>query len=251
MLRLVSGLMFGIGDLLLIAAVVLAAAFLQTVSGFGFALFVVPLFGLFIDVKTGVVVSTLSGAVASTFHTVKDRNDINRPLARRLIGASLVGMPCGLLILVAIPSEVLQVVVGFLVLVAALLLVRRVVLPAESRWVDRIAGFVSGVLATATSTNGPPLVVALQAKQLSVAVFRPTVNSVFVAGAAVSIALYAVAGRIGWKETSAALFALPGLMLGIVAGRAMRQKVTARVFRSLVIILLVLTGVMSIAAGIA
>jgi hypothetical protein len=31
----------------------------------------------------------------------------------------------------------------------------------------------------------------------------------------------------------------------------MRQKVTPRVFRSLVIILLVLTGVMSIAAGIA
>jgi uncharacterized membrane protein YfcA len=67
----------------------------------------------------------------------------------------------------------------------------------------------------------------------------------------VSIALYAMAGRIGWKETSAALFALPGLMLGIVVGRAMRQKVTPRVFRSLVIILLVLTGVMSIAAGIA
>jgi uncharacterized membrane protein YfcA len=243
--------MFGIGDLLLIAAVVFAAAFLQTISGFGFALFVVPLFGLVIDVKTGVVISTLSGAVASTFHTVKDRNDIDRPLARRLIGSSLVGMPCGLLILVSVPSELLQVLVGLLVLLAALVLVRGVTLPAESRRVDRIAGFVSGVLATATSTNGPPLVVTLQAKQLPVAVFRPTVNSVFVVGAAVSIALYATAGRIGWQETGAALLALPGLMLGIALGRHSRQKVTARGFRALVIVLLVLTGATSVLAGIA
>jgi uncharacterized membrane protein YfcA len=242
-------MMLSAGDLVLVCLVVLAAAFLQTVSGFGFALFVVPLFGLFIDVKVGVVISTLAGLVSSTHQAVKDREGIDRPLARRLIAASLAGMPIGLLVLVAVSSDTLRVVIGLLVILSAIALARGLALKAVSPTTDRVAGFVSGVLATSASTNGPPLVVLLQGRNLPAPVFRPTVNTVFVVGGAVSLSLYAVAGRLGWREVSATLIALPGLAIGITVGRWARNFVSPSGFRLLVLTLLAITGVTSTLAG--
>lgn len=242
-------MMLDTGDLVLVCVVVVAAAFLQTVSGFGFALFVVPLFGLFIDVKVGVVISTIAGLASSTHQAVKDRRDIDRTLARRLVLSSLAGMPVGFAVIEVVPSSALQVAVGVLVVASAVALARGLLVRVVSRRADRVAGFVSGVLATATSTNGPPLVVLLQARNLSAKVFRPTVNSVFVVGGAVSLVLYTAAGRVGWREIGAALVALPGLALGITAGRAVRGSLSAHGFRALVLVLLVATGVTSTLAG--
>lgn len=242
-------MMLSASDLVLVGIVVFAAALLQTVSGFGFALFVVPLFGLFIDVKVGVVISTIAGLVSSSHHAVKDRRDVDRPLARRLIGASLAGMPVGFVVILVVPSSVLQVAVGVFVCLAAFALARGLLVRTVSSTADRVAGFVSGVLATATSTNGPPLVVLLQARQLPPRVFRPTVNVVFVVGGAVSLVLYAAAGRVGWREISAGLVSMPGLAVGILLGRSLREHVSIRGFRFLVLGLLTATGVTSILAG--
>ena len=242
-------MMLSAGDLVLVCLVVAFAAFLQTISGFGFALFVVPLFGLFIDVKVGVVISTIAGLASSGHQTLKDRRDIDRPLARRLVLASLAGMPIGLLVIVFLPSSILQVIVGVLVVGSAVALARGLFVSIVSNAADRVAGFVSGVLATATSTNGPPLVVLLQARNLPARIFRPTVNAVFVVGGAVSLVLYAVSGRLGWREASAALVSCPGLAVGIVSGRNLRERISPRGFRLLVLVLLVLTGVTSIVAG--
>jgi hypothetical protein len=242
-------MMLSAGDLVLVGLVVVAAAFLQTVSGFGFALFVVPIFGLFIDVKVGVVISTLAGLASSTHQAVKDRQGINRPLAGRLIVASLAGMPFGLLVIIVVSSDTLQVVIGLLVILSAAALARGVAVRLVSPVADWIAGFVSGVLATSASTNGPPLVVLLQARSLPAHVFRPTVNAVFVVGGAVSLALYTLAGRLGWREISAALIAFPGLAIGIAAGRWARDFVSPKGFRVLVLALLAITGVTSTLAG--
>ena len=242
-------MMLTTGDLVLVVLVVMSAAFLQTVSGFGFALFVVPLFGLFIDVKVGVVISTIAGLASSSHHAVKDRHDIDRPLTRRLIAASLAGMPVGFVVILVVPSAALQVAVGLFVCAAAFALARGLLVHVVSPTADRVAGFVSGVLATATSTNGPPLVVLLQARNLPPRVFRPTVNAVFVVGGAVSLVLYVSAGRVGWREISAALVSMPGLAIGILLGRRLREHVSAHTFRLLVLGLLAATGVTSILAG--
>lgn len=242
-------MMLDAGDLMLVGLVVVAAAFLQTVSGFGFALFVVPLFGLFIDVKVGVVISTIAGLASSSHQAFKDRRHIDSPLARRLVLASLSGMPVGLLVIVVVPSAALQVIVGIFVVAAAMALWRGFLVSAVSPIADKVAGFVSGLLATSTSTNGPPLVVLLQARNLPARVFRPTVNAVFVVGGAVSLCLYAFAGRVGWREISAALVSMPGLAAGIFAGRRIRERVSARGFRLLVFGLLAVTGITSIVAG--
>ena len=234
-----------------VAAVVALAAAAQMVSGFGFALLAVPLMGLAIDVKTAVVICTICGTASNTYQAIVDRADRDNGLALRLIVASIAGMPVGWMLLEHATTDQLKVIVGFMVLVAVVLVSRGSNQAVQWRPFDLVAGFVSGVLAIATSTNGPPLVVLLRAKRLSPQVFRSTINSVFCVVALVSIAVFAFGGRITGSVGKAAVIAIPGLTIGIWFGRVVRGRLSERVFWRLVIATLIGTAVASIATGLA
>ena len=59
------------------------------------------------------------------------------------------------------------------------------------------AGFVSGVLNTSLSTNGPPIVFALQARHLPPDRFRGTINVVFACCNILGTTLFIAAGKVG------------------------------------------------------
>ncbi len=236
-------------ELAVVATVVALAAAAQMVSGFGFALLAVPLMGLAIDVKTAVVVCTICGTASNTYQAIVDRADRDTGLAIRLIIASILGMPLGWFLLEHSTSDQLKVVVGLMVLVAVVLVSRASNRAVQWRPLDWIAGFTSGVLAIATSTNGPPLVVLLRAKKLAPQVFRSTINSVFCVVALVSIAVFAMGGRITGSVGKAIVTAIPGLVIGIWFGRVVRGRLSEATFWRLVLTMLIGTAVASIVTG--
>lgn len=240
----------GVGDLVLVAVIVGCAACAQMVSGFGFALMAVPMMGLVIDVKTAVVVSTICGTASNTYQAVFDRKHRDDRLVTTLLVASFVGMPIGLLVLKHVDVAVLQVAIGGLVLVALIAVVRnsdgKRNAPTAFNW---IAGFVSGVLATSTSTNGPPLVLLLRSKGLPPDVFRATINTVFSGVAIVSIVVFAAAGRVTSEVLVGALVAVPGLVIGMATGARVRGLLPDTLFWRLVAIVLAGTALSSIVSG--
>ena len=127
-----------------------------------------------------------------------------------------------------------------------LLLIRRTQVATSRMSYDLAAGFISGVLATSVSTNGPPLVVVLQAKKMPSSEFRATLNYVFAIVGVISLGMFAVAGRITNEAGIATLWALPGLVVGLWAGRRIRGKISETQFRKIVFILLAATGLASV-----
>lgn len=236
-------------ELAWVAVVVLVAATAQTVSGFGFALLAVPMMTLMVDPKLAVVVATLLGATSSTSQSVIDRGHIDWPLTRRLSLAALVGMPAGLVVFLMVDENTLRVFVGSVVLVAALLLMRGFAISAESTRADWWLGAASGVLATSTSTNGPPLVFLMQAKGLEPATFRATINAVFTAANVVAITLFASTGKVTLEGLSAAAIAVPSMLVGLRIGYLVRPRVRADRFRVLVFVLLVMSAVSAFTAA--
>jgi len=170
----------GAVELAAVASIILVAACAQMVSGFGFALMAVPLMGLAIDLKTAVVISTICGTASNTFQAVRGSRHRDGRLVKVLVVSSFVGMPFGVILLDRVNVEVLQVAIGCVVLMALMAVVARPEGKAVGGAVLEItAGFASGVLATSTSTNGPPLVLLLRSRGLSPDRFRATINSVF------------------------------------------------------------------------
>lgn len=236
-----------------IAAIVIAvlvAATVQNAAGFGFALMCVPLMAVFVDTHVAVVISTILGMGSSTTQAWLGRRDTDRVVARRMTLAALLGMPLGLLVFVLVDENVLKLIVGACVLVIVVLLARRIDLRHVGPHFDLAAGAVSGVLATSVSTNGPPLVFALQARHVSPAVFRPTINTVFAVSAAVSLVLYLVAGKVTGDVLLGVLVALPALALGIWTGLVLRPRLDGERFRIAVLVLLAAAGTSAVVAAV-
>ena len=166
-------------QLIVVGSAVFIAAFMQIVAGFGFALLAMPVMTLAIDPKIAVVVSALTGVFVTSWQAIRSRADADRVLVRRLTTAAYVGMPFGLLVFIEVNDDVLRLLLGSPFCMAVVMLALRINMHHAGPRFDYAAGFVSGVLNTSLSTNGPPLVFALQARQLSAVTFRATITMVF------------------------------------------------------------------------
>lgn len=231
-----------------VAVAVAVASLAQAVTGFGFALLAVPMMALFLDTRDAVVVSALLGTFTSAVQAWTDRGDVDAPVARRLLLASAAGMPVGLAAFLLAPDAALRGVLGVFVLAATWVLWQGVRVPTGPR-MDWVMGAVSGALNTSLSTNGPPLVFLLQARAVPPERFRSTLYRVFAVMGVVTLAMFAVAGRIGRDALVGSAVALPASIGGLAIGWRLRRHLPAEKFRGLVLALLAVSGVSALVAA--
>jgi len=205
-----------------------------------------PVMTLAIPVEEAVVIVAILGLFTTAWQSIHLRRDADRPLARRLIIASFVGMPLGLVILNVVDDTTLKIVLGISVLIATALLVRRLNLAHVGPGLDVACGFTSGVLNTSLGTNGPPLVFDLQARAIDANTFRATISTVFVFGNMLALTLFVIDGKVTADDLRAALIAAPAWLLGLALGWPTRRHVHGERFRWLVLTLLFAAGVTAI-----
>ncbi len=244
-----------LGSVLYAAAVVLAAGFFQSAAGFGFALLAVPLLSLAIPPQTAVVIVFLQGTASSLLTAAHRREDVVRAEATRLSLGAVVAMPLGALILVTASAGALRLALGIVTCSAA----GYMLLPSTRRrqdlvvrpWATYAVGAVSGVLNTALATNGPPLVVYLRARGLTVSAFRATISVVFIVSSAVGLGILLATGAV--HATAVRYFVLtfvPGLV-GWAVGAATAARLRHHHFVRMVDVLLLVSGALAIAKAIA
>ena len=236
-------------EILWICLVVAGASATQAISGFGFALIAVPLLSLFIDPQVAVVLATVVGAFSSTFQAVADRRHANKSLVQRLALSAYIGMPFGLFVFIVVSESVLRFIVGLVVLLAAIALIRGFSISQSNKKLDWIMGWASGVLATSTSTNGPPLVFLLQAKKLSPESFRASINIVFSLTSFGAILLFALSGNITSDDFAGIAISIPMLLIGLAIGFKVRSRINAQQFRILVFVLLIVSALSALTAA--
>ncbi len=233
-------------QLIVVGTAVFVASFTQIVAGFGFALLAVPLMTLAIEPKIAVVVSALTGVAVTSWQAFNGRAEADRVLVRRMTIAAYLGMPLGLLVFITVNDDVLRLLLGIAVLVAVVLLALRFNLHSAGPRLDYGAGFISGVLNTSLSTNGPPLVFVLQARQLSAVTFRATISTVFALSNILGLTLFAVSGKITREGLVASAVTIPAVLLGQLLGYPFRKHVHGERFRWLVLVLLTAAAISSI-----
>lgn len=231
------------------ALAVLVAATAQYTVGFGFALLGVPIMALAIDTRDAVVVAVWLGLVTSTVQTLEGRRAIDRPVARRLVTGSLIGIPIGATVFVLVPERTLTAILGVSVIAATILLARGVELSRASNAPEWVAGIVSGALASSLSTNGPPLVAILQARRYPIGVFRATINTVFAVANMVTLMAFSVTGKLRLEQSWWSLALLPLVGIGLLIGNRLRRLVDEKSARRLVLGLLGVAGCSAIASA--
>jgi len=237
-------------DFALLVAILSFGAFVQALSGFGFALVAVPLASVVVAPSRAVVIVSLASLLTSVRNAVAARGQIERPVANRMTLAALVAMPLGLVVLETVDDRPLRLTIGVVVAIAAVLIALGVELRRGTVATDLITGFISGVLNTSTGTNGPPLVIGLRAHRLGIVRFRGTMAAVFIASGVVALVLFALRGRIGGREVAVAAISLPFQLGTAFVGDAAGRRLPDHRFDHMVIGLLLASAITAILAAI-
>ena len=225
--------------------VVSLAAAAQAVSGFGFALIGTPLVAVLAGPKEAVVGLTMIGVLLVAQLSLRGRGHVDRPTVGVVTVSAIVGMPLGLLVLVRADDRVLTFAIAIAVIGFSLLLWRGARFPA-GRGTDATAGFTAGILSTSTGTSGPPIVIALSAKQLEPPVFRATISAIFLVQGSAALVLFALGEQITREALSVALAGLPGVLVGSIVGERGFRRLDTPTFRRVVLGMLFLSGLVAL-----
>ncbi|MFN8026965.1 MAG: TSUP family transporter [Acidimicrobiia bacterium] len=239
-----------LATLIAVFAIVVLAATVTALTGFGFALVGVPLLAVAVSARDAVVILSILSLPMNVGLAWLHRREVVRPTAKRQIGAAVLGMPIGLVVLLAVSQQVLLAVIAATVLVAVVALARGIELHPHGPGIDYGSGFVSGVLATSVGVNGPPLVAVYQARNFAPGPMRATVSAVFFVTGVVASVMLVAAGAMsadGWLALVPGVLAIP---VGWFVGHQLHERIDPERFRVVVLALLVLSALTAAAQAV-
>jgi len=240
----------GAAQVVLVAVAVFASAAVQSTTGFGFALLAVPLMAIVIPAEEAVVLCGAFSLLTASTQAFTGRAHAVRPVAGRMLLGALLGAPVGLAVLTVTTGRQLRFFLAAVIFLFLILTLRGFTLHRAGRAVDLGAGAVAGVLNTSVSTNGPPIVMALHAREMPPDPFRATIATVFTGSNVIAVTLFAATGRYDRDSLVLFLASLPALVLGYLVGTRLRRRFDPASFRRLVLQLLGVTGAITLVGAI-
>jgi uncharacterized protein len=239
----------------LAAVAAFAGAAVQSATGFGFALVLSPaLFAVMdpVEAVTALLVLGLALNLLVLFEGGRPEHVDWRALVPMLV-AAVPGLAIGAVALTQLSKEVLQVAVGVAVIAAAGWQLRERArghrpIPPAAAWG---AGFASGALTTSISVSGPPLVLWLEARGVRPEEFRASLAASFLALNLVGGVVLLAAEGTGAFDAGAVAVLLALVVAGYALGAVAFRRLDRARFFKLVLVLVALTGVASVVAGLA
>jgi len=249
-----DGMQLAASTLIIVIAMMFFYTFVGICAGFGGALTTMPLITLLLPLKMAAPMSVIVGTATALYAIWLSRRETDWKSAIVLILFSFAGIPIGLYALAYLPDHIMKIGLGaFLILYSfySLFIPR---LPVyDKAWIAVPMGAIAGALGSAFSTNGPPVVIYGMLRNLGPAAFRGTLNAFFTANNVAIIGGLATSGILTISTVKLVLFCIPTMILGSLVGQYVHKRISVKIFRIIVFLLLIASGAMLIkgATGIA
>lgn len=231
-------------ELFLVFIIVFFAIFTQSVTGFGLALVSMPLLTALLGIQTAAPLVALFGIVAEVILLIYYRHAFNLKVVWRLAITSVVGIPLGVWALQNVDEQIVLTVLGLIVSGYALYALLNLRLPAIKQpvWAYSV-GFVAGILGGAYNTAGPPVIVYGNCRQWPPAEFKSNLQGFFLLNGALILVTHILANNYTADVWRNSLVAFPAMAAGLLAGLFLANRISAQVFRKIVLWLLLALGV--------
>jgi len=233
-----------------IFAVFILSSFLQTTTGFGYAIITAPLLALVLDPKDTVMITMLTGLIIRLMMIKTTHHDGSFKAISPFLITSILGAMLGAYCLRVINVDLLKLFMGGILLIFTFLLWKNYhVTIRHHTFAKAIAGGLSGFLATTTSLNGPPIILYyLNAKAEEHArVLRGNLTRYFLLINLVSIILSYIAGTLKLQELWVILlFSIPALAIGFYLGGKLFHRINAEIFKKIALGMVVVSSVVLI-----
>lgn len=235
--------------LLVVAAVVLAAAFISGATGFGFASFSVPLLTVVLNPRSAIVLAVILGGMTVFWVGWHHRRHIDRTLLVGWLLGGLLGVPLGLMVFIRLNDKLLQalITIGIVVVLAT-----RQVRSPEPSTVNVsmrgsvVSGIPAGIMAATSSLQGPA--VALYSTWIGLRK-DPMQATMAAFGALISISVmigFLFTGQISESIGELVIFCVPILTLGVWLGLRVNSRMSDRHFAYTIQILLIVMSILMV-----
>jgi uncharacterized membrane protein YfcA len=234
-----------------IFAVVLLSSFLQTITGFGYALSAAPLLALIIGPKDAVMFVLFTGIITKLTLLCRIWHHSNFSAIGLLFTASLAGALPGAYVLKIISNDTLKLAIGLVLIIITFAMARdfRVIIH-QPRLVQTVVGIISGFLATTTSLSGPPVVMYYLNEHLAKETIRANLTRYFILNNAAALVISYFFGTLNPGLLAAnTLICLPAIVLGIGLGEKLFTKFNADIFKKLALAVIAASAIISIFSG--
>ncbi|AGW13591.1 sulfite exporter TauE/SafE family protein [Megalodesulfovibrio gigas] len=237
-------------EAILLSCIAGFGSFTQGLAGVGVVLVALPLMALILDVKTVIVLVNLlalSINIVLGVHLFKHMRA--RHLIPLLVGA-VPGIPAGVLVLKAVSPEVLQILLGLVLLGYAGYALSGLLSQRETRmaWAY-VAGFLGGCLGGAITASGPPIIIYTALQPWTKDRIKATMIGFFLITTIAITAMHAATGMITPAVLSGYCSALPGLALGLWGGMRCYGRISDTVYRRIITYLLLILGIILLVKG--
>lgn len=229
---------------LLVAAVLFAAAYLQSATGFGLALVCMAVIPLVIPVEEAISYVAVASFFVNLLIFFANRAGFCIRRALPLAIGMAIGIPIGYYSLRKLDGEMIVRLLGIALMAISVweFLQSRFSKAAIPDKTGGLFGLVGGVLAGAFNVGGPPIVVFTYSRPWSKVEAVATLQTVFIAGGLTRNILMAGSGDYTPELFTLVAWSLPGCLLAVWLGKLTLDRVPHLLLRRIVFGLIFLIG---------
>ena len=229
----------------IILAIVFISGIVKGTTGFGFALFSMPLLIYFIPIKTLIPVVTLFNLISSIMIIIQTRElKIKRPVLFLSVTGTA-GVILGTILLKYMPEHALKLLISVVLIILSIMFLTGYRFKIRKlRRGNAIAGFISGFLGGSLSVSGPPLALFLTSLSPDTKNFRNTFAWFSIITASIAVIDYIKLDLVHAVTFRIFMLSLPVLLLSIQAGKYLNKKVSATLFYKGVVVITLMAGLM-------
>ncbi len=239
-----------ITNMILSLLIIFIAGTVQGLTSFGFSLISLPLLCMIIPLKTVVPILIIYSLIINSIIFYKIRYYVNLNRIKYLIIAGVVSTPIGTYVLLVIKGDVLSIVVGSIIIFTSLILWKGYKVNIKNEKLSFIiVGLFSGILNGSVSLSGPPIILFLTNQNAEKQIFRANLTSYFLILNIITVPTYLFAGLITKEVLRYSAFLFPGLIIGVLSGLAISNKINDNIFKKIILILVCIMGVLSVVSN--
>jgi len=235
-------------DILMFSVTVFLGAMIQSVSGFGFGIFVMLIFPYLLSVSECAAVSSLlsmSSSLALAF--VMRKKCRYKRLAFPIVGYIIGSLPAILILNVA-PNDFMKTLLALMLIILSLyfLIFQSKIKLKESVPAAMIAGGLSGVLGGFFAMGGPPIVAYLLQTSESNDSYMAEVQTYFAITNLISTLIRMYAGVITLSVVRYWGIGLLALCVGTILGRGIFKYIDSKKLKLIIYFFMLVSGVLNL-----
>jgi uncharacterized membrane protein YfcA len=217
----------------------------QATFGFGSAVIAMPLIALAMGLKIATPLVALGMLLTNICILFLDWRQINWRATWRILLASTLGMPFGLLLIVHAPASLAKGILGIILIGYGLysLLPTRLPEIKSENWAYPF-GFLGGVLGAAYNVNGPPVVIYAALRRWKPDRFRATLSGYFLPSGLLVAIGHGLSGLWTLQMWKLLLYSLPGILLAIWLGNRWNKRLDPGKFDRYIYTLVIVMGIL-------